>query len=237
MIDIPEQGDGAHRLWCDLLDLARQFPGIWTVIGAHMVALYAWEAGIETRPSQDIDLLADVRLQTTASQDIARFLVERGYEPEILRGGLAHLFRRDDVGEIDLFVPDGIGPRTPIRTIPPNRTIRIPGGTQALLRSEPVAIRTRDVEGEIFRPNLLGAIIVKLRAIDVDDVPNAQRADVALLLGLIADPDSLAQELTHTDRKILKRHAYFADLEGERWNAFAADDPETVALIYRRLLG
>jgi hypothetical protein len=236
LIDVPEQGDGAHRLWCDLLDLARELPGIWTVIGAQMVALYAWEAEIETRPSQDIDVLANVRLQTTAPQEIARFLVERGYEPEILRGGLAHLFRRDEVGEIDLFVPDGIGDRTPTRTIPPNRTIRIPGGTQALVRSEPVAIRTRDVEGEILRPNLLGAIIVKLRAIDVDDVPNAQRADVALLLGLVEDPDSLARELTRTDRRIVRRHAYFADLEDERWNAFFADDPETVALIYRRLL-
>jgi hypothetical protein len=237
MIPIPEQGDGPHRLWCDLLDLAEAFPRHWTVIGAHMAALYAWEAGIDARPSQDIDVLANVRLHTSASEEIARFLMERGYEPEIKRIGLVHLFRRHDVGEIDLFVPDGIGSRTPRRTVPPNRTISIPGGTQALDRSEPVTIRTRDVEGEILRPNLLGAILVKLRAIDVDDLPDAQRADVAMLLSLATEPDSLARELTRKDRKILKRHAYFADLDDERWGRFDADNPETVALVYRRLLG
>lgn len=237
MIAIPEQGDGPHRLWCDLLDLSEAFPRRWTVIGAHMVALYAWEAGIEVRPSQDIDVLANVRLHTSAPEEIARFLMERGYEPEIRRTGLVHLFRRHDVGEIDLFVPDGIGSRTPTRTVPPNRTISVPGGTQALDRSEPVTIRTRDVEGEVLRPNLLGAIMVKLRAIDVDDLPDAQRADVAMLLGLATEPDSIAHELTRKDRKILKRHAYFADLDDVRWGRFDAEDPETVALVYRRLLG
>jgi hypothetical protein len=43
VIDIPEQGDAQHRLWCDLLDLARELPRQWTLIGAHMVALYTWE--------------------------------------------------------------------------------------------------------------------------------------------------------------------------------------------------
>lgn len=236
MIEIPEQGNDAHRLWADLLDLAQAFPRSWTVIGAHMVALYGWEAGVETRPSQDIDVLANVRLHTTASRDIASFLTERGYEPEITAGGLAHRFRRDGAGEIDLFVPDGIGERTTITTVPPNRTIRIPGGTQALDRSEAVAIRTRDRQGEVFRPNLLGAVIVKLRAIDVDDLPNAQRSDVALLLRLIDDPDRLARDLTRKDRKILNQHAYFADPGNAVWNDFHAEDPDSVALVYRRLL-
>jgi hypothetical protein len=236
MIEIPEQGDDAHRLWSDLLDLAQAFPRGWTIIGAHMVALYGWEASVDTRPSQDIDVLANVRLHTRASRDIADFLTERGYQPEITAGGLAHLFRRDGAGEIDLFVPDGIGERTTITTVPPNRTIRIPGGTQALDRSETVAIRTRDREGEIFRPNLLGAIIVKLRAIDVDDLPNAQRSDVALLLRLIDDPDRLVLDLTRKDRKILNRHDYFADPSTAVWKDFHAEDPDSVALVYRRLL-
>jgi hypothetical protein len=236
VIEIPEQGDDAHRLWSDLLDLAESFPRGWTVIGAHMVALYAWEARVPARPSQDIDVLANVRLRTTASRDIASFLTERGYQPEITAGGLAHLFRRDGVGEIDVFVPDGPGERATITTVPPNRTIRIPGGTQALDRSEAVAVRTRERQGEIFRPNLLGAIIVKLRAIDVDDLPNAQRSDVALLLGLVNDPDSLVHDLTRKDRKILSRHVYFADPGDAIWNDFHAEDPESIALVYRRLL-
>jgi hypothetical protein len=237
VIDIPEQGHAQHRLWCDLLDLAQAFPGQWTLIGAHMVALYAWESGADMRPSQDIDVLANVRLSTTAARDIARFLVDRDYEPQISRNGIAHLFRRDDVGEIDLFVPDGIGRRTPDTTVPPNRTIRIPGGTQALERSEPVLVRTRDAAGEILRPNLLGAIIMKLRAIEVDDVPDAQRADVALLVGLVGDPTDLARHLTPKDRRVLERHAYFGNPDDDQWSHFNAADSETVALVYRRLLG
>jgi hypothetical protein len=110
-------------------------------------------------------------------------------------------------------------------------------GTQALTRSEPVVIRTRDAQGEVLRPNLLGSIIVKLRAIDVDDVPDAQRADVALLLGLVADPDDLVPQLTNRDRRVIRRHAYFGDPRDERWGGFHAADSEAVALVYRRLLG
>lgn len=46
MIELPELGDARHDLWCDLIDLARDEPGGWTIIGAHMVALFAWEAGL-----------------------------------------------------------------------------------------------------------------------------------------------------------------------------------------------
>jgi hypothetical protein len=196
VIEIPEQGDAQHRLWSDLLDLAEAFPNQWTVIGAHMVALYAWEAGVTMRASRDVDVLANVRLHAKASEEIARFLVERGYEPQISRNGIAHLFRRNDVEEIDVFVPDGLGPRTPTTTARPHRTIQIPGGTQALGRSETIDVRTRDVNGQLRRPDLLGAIVVKLHAIEVDDVPDAQRADVALLLSLVDDPDALAAQLT-----------------------------------------
>jgi hypothetical protein len=77
---------------------------------------------------------------------------------------------------------------------------------------------------------------VKLRGIDVDDLPNAQRSDVALLLGLVNDPDSLVHDLTRKDRKILSRHVYFADPGDAIWNDFHAEDPESIALVYRRLL-
>ena len=83
----------------------------------------------------------------------------------------------------------------------------------------------------------LGAILIKIRAIEVDDLPAAQRADVALPLQLVDDPDSLAADLAWRERTWLQRHEYFADPTDPHWDGFEADDPERAALAYRRLLG
>jgi hypothetical protein len=236
MIDIPELGDERHRLWCDLVDLAAEHPHGWTIIGAHMVALYAWEAGLSSRPSDDVDVLVNVRLVSDGTELVSRFLLQRDYELEVTDAEVAHLFRRG-VGQVDVLAPDGLGARANLKTVSPHRTLRVPGGTQALNRSVPVEIRTRQVEGEVPRPDLLGAILVKVRAIGVDDLPDAQRGDVALLLALVDDPDRLRRELSRTERGWLRRHGYFGDPSDERWDSFPADDPERVAIVYRRLLG
>ena len=235
-IEIPELGDEQHQLWCDLMDLADAFPDQWTIIGAHMVALYAWEAGVRTRPSEDIDVLVDVRLLTNGAERVSRFLLERDYEPQISADEVAHLFKHGDGRQIDILVPEGLGERVNRRTVPPNRTLSVPGGTQALSRSMRVATRSRDVEAPVPRPNLLGAILVKVRAIEIDDAPNAQRADVALLLQLVRDPDELAQALKGSERGWLQRHPYFADPADRHWDDFEASDREYAALVYRRLL-
>ena len=47
---------------------------------------------------------------------------------------------------------------------------------------------------------------MKVRAIEVDDVPRAQRADVAFLLSLVEDPEPLAAALSKSERRWLKRH-------------------------------
>ena len=62
-IEIPELGDALHDPWVDLIDLGRQSVP-WTLISAHMVALYAWEAGLVARPSNDVDVLVNVRVAT-----------------------------------------------------------------------------------------------------------------------------------------------------------------------------
>jgi hypothetical protein len=234
-IDIPELGDERHQLWCDLIDLAAAFPNSWTIIGAHMVALYAWEAGLTSRPTDDVDVLVNVRLAANGTEEVSRFLRDREYELEVSDTRLAHLFRRG-VAQIDVLAPDGVGERANVRTLRPLRTVRVPGGTQALSRSSLVEVRSRDIVGALPRPTLLGAILVKVRAIDTDDVPNAQRSDVALLLQLVENPDELAGALTRTEKRWLRRHEYLADPADPMWNAIQAEDREQAALVYRRLL-
>jgi hypothetical protein len=233
-IKIPELGDDRHAMWLDLIKL-RQTRIEWTLIGAHMVALFAWEAGISARPSDDADVLVNVRVISGATREVSRFLVDQGYElSHVTPSNLGHHFIRDG-SEIDVLAPEGLSARTDISTIPPARTVQVRGGSQALRRTEPVVIETRGVVGEIPRPNLLGAILVKVRAIEIDDVPEAQRSDVALLLCLVDDPDPLAADLQGAERAWLRRHAYFGDPSDGVWDTTENADRELGATVYRRL--
>lgn len=119
-------------------------------------------------------------------------------------------------------------------TVPNFRTVRVPGGTQALHRSAPVAVRTRSVTGTVPLPDLLGAILVKVRAIAVDDEPQAQRSDVAFLLSLVENPDELARHCSPAERRWLRKHPYFGDPHNACWNGIvgAEDGP----IVYRRLI-
>src|SRR5438876_5901395 len=88
--------------------------------------------------------------------------------------GLGHVFRKGGV-EIDVLAPDGLHTKARRITVPPAHTVQVPGGTQALRRTELVSVRLGRRRGTLPRPNLLGAILVKTRAVDIDDVPENQR--------------------------------------------------------------
>lgn len=89
---------------------------------------------------------------------------------------------------VDVLAPEGLGPRTDLTTTPPGRTLQVAGGTQELERTELLPVVFGDQQGFVPRPSLLGAIIGKAVAVDVHDVPDAQRLDLALLLSLVDDP-------------------------------------------------
>src|ERR1700737_1057648 len=143
-----------------------------------MVALHGWVHGRDhVRPSKDADILVDVRVISEGTGVFCQALVEDGYElTERSVGGHGHSFARGEVS-FDVLAPDGLGPRAQLLTIDGFRTVRVPGGTQALHRTAALAVRTRAATGTVPLPNLLGAILVKVRAIDVDDEPEAQRHD------------------------------------------------------------
>lgn len=234
MIEIPDLGDDFHEMWADLVELARNVQVPWTLIGAHMVALHAWERGRDPlRPSEDADVLVDVRAVTRGTERLSRALLDAGYQLDgVTPQGIGHRFRRGSV-RIDVLAPDGIGERASVTTIGGARTVQVPGGTQALGRSEPVDVRSRSKRGRVPRPNLLGAILVKVRAIAVDDSPDAQRQDVAFLLSLVPDPEPLVQDLSPRERTWLRRHNYLGDPEAPCW--FGIDAAEEGAIAFRRL--
>jgi hypothetical protein len=81
-------------------------------------------------------------------------------------------------------------------------------------------------------PNLLGAIWSRFGPIENDDLPDAQRADVALLLRLVENPD----DLSRIEKRWLRRHEYFGDTDNPMWDRFSAETPEDSALVFRRLI-
>jgi hypothetical protein len=215
-LHLPDQRSVAA--WVAVLELARARPVGWTLIGAQMVALHAAEHGRPLpRLSADADLLADVRLATGATEALAEALLALGFTflgatPD----NVGHRFVRG-AASVDLLAPDGLGSRASRTTVYPAHTVAVPGGTQALRRTQRVAVSVGGQEGIVPRPDLLGAILLKSRAVEVDDVPDSQRLDLALLLSLVPDPRRLAVALTPSERRWLRRRTELFDRQGSAW--------------------
>jgi hypothetical protein len=227
MIDVPAKTGAERELWWTLMDLAER-ERHWTLIGARMVELHALERGrVPARLSLDADALADARIRDpNPVRHLAEILAADGFAlaaPSAF--GAAHTFVKGEV-EIDVLAPEhlGDGSEQARITIPPAHTVEVPGGRQALTRSEVVRIRVGPREGVVPRPALLGAILVKARAVDLDDTPDNQRSDLALLLSMVDDADVLADQLVGAERSWIHRRSEMNDPEGLPWNGL--DTPQ-----------
>jgi hypothetical protein len=170
-----------------------------------MVQLHAYEHAASPRPTSDIDVLGDARARPSVTEHIGKTIDELGgelVEPSSTDPRLGHRFEIDGQA-IDVLAPDGL--RTSPRTLGKQETVQIPGGTQALHRSESVEV---SIDGgppfRLLRPSLLGAILLKARALRVHSRPDDQREDLVLLLSFVADPSALAGELKGNESKWLK---------------------------------
>lgn len=227
-----------NALWLVLIELTELRPGEWTLIGGQMVFLHATEHGVTPpRVSTDLDVLVNARVVSGGIREFVRAIEERGFvlvgaSPE----GLAHRYDRDGVS-IDVLAPEGLGPRTDLTTTPPGRTLQVPGGTQALERTELVPVEFGTSRGLVPRPSLLGAIVAKAVAVDVDDLPDAQRLDLALLLSLVDDPVATTELLTVKDRRRLRARAEMADPDERAWASLNPDAADRGRAAYRLLVG
>jgi hypothetical protein len=219
MIRLATSGSSDIELWTELIKLG-QLSSDWTLIGARMVELHAAEYGqAPLRISADADALANARSRPNAVIGIAQILVDRGFtlsEPSYM--GVGHKFVRGLL-EVDVLAPEGLGARSEAArtTIPPAHTVEVPGGTQALRRSERVEIEVGGVRGSVPRPNLLGAILLKARAVDIDDAPENQRGDLALLLSLAPDARSMVNDSGKHERSWIARRREMDDPDAACW--------------------
>ncbi len=165
-----------------------------------MVALFAIEAQQTQRATTDIDVLADARARPSGTKGATGRLKALGATVhELQRSTPPRGFRFDLDGQIiDVLAPDGLG-RSGAVTTGKFQTIQIPGGTQALSRTEIVEIVVDDVAVALRRPKLIAAILLKARALRVHSRPEDQRHDLVTLLSLLDDPRAARTELTNKE--------------------------------------
>jgi hypothetical protein len=195
-----------QRLWQTVAAIAQQLGDDerWCLVGGLMVALFAMQAAQRPRATTDIDVLANARASPSGTTWAARRLEELGAtltNVDGLDGQRGFRFQLD--GQIiDVLAPDGLGKAA--RTAGKLETIQIPGGTQALERIEVVEIVLAGVASPVRRPTLLGALLLKARALPVHSRPEDQREDIITLLALVEDPDAMRPSLTQAERRWLR---------------------------------
>lgn len=236
MIEIPELGDDVHAMWALLIDLRRELDVEWTLIGAQMVQLHGFRLGKSpTRPSRDADVLVECRL-IAGTELVSAWLIERGLELDgISPDDIGHRFVSDRV-VIDVLAPDHLGARASLVTIPPARTVQVPGGRRALNNSRDFGVRSRDKTGRIPTPSLAAALVAKARAVIVDDLPDAQRRDLAFLLALASlEITEVLADLDAGDRQHISARAEFHDSQQTFWNA-CGDLADDARIAFRRIV-
>lgn len=223
-VTLPPLASPVRELWHVLLTLADDAPVSWTLVGGQMVLLHALEHG-EVPPviSQDGDMVADVRAQPGALSVLVQTLVDAGF---VLSGisadGIAHRYERAIEDQpravvIDILAPDGLGERADLTTTPPGRTIEMPGGTQAINRTELCLVEHEDRQAHIPRPTLLAALIGKAAACGLGGDTSRHHRDLALLCSLVEDPFALAEQLTRGDRRQLRKAHALEDTAHTAW--------------------
>ena len=209
---LPPLSGAQLAAWEALFDLAPVLGDNWTLIGGQMVlihqaeraALPLGEAG--ARFSLDLDVVIDVRAQPRALSHTDAALVSAGFEQDTPdRSGTAHRYRMGDA-VIDVLAPDHIGPNPPRLGI--GVTLGVPGGTQALQRTEAITVQIAGATALIRRPNLIGAIIIKAKAAtSLAPGPRGKDrhfGDLNTLVNLLTRQDYTTAELTKNEQKLLK---------------------------------
>jgi hypothetical protein len=219
MIVLPAMPPEQTASWLGVVELHERLSDGWTLIGGQLVHLHCAERGrFPVRPTNDADTVIDVRADPRILYTFTKTLTDLGFRSAgISAEGREHRWVRGDAS-IDVLLPEGVGERASQRKgvsgIP---TLSTEGGTQALQRSETVAVTVEGREGFVRRPNLVGALIIKAAAHgnpgDVD--PRRHRRDFVVLAGLLTAADFAEDELNKTDRRRLRSIVTAIDADRE----------------------
>jgi len=227
IIRMPVLTETLTVVWHLLFDLAEELPETWCLIGGLMVGLYGVQYGrTGIRPTADGDVLVDIRADPSALRRASDFLTARNLQPDPAPDGILHRFKGVvSSGNIlvDVLAPDNVGPRADLTTTPGGRTIAVPGGTQALNRAEHARVQVGDRIGRISRPNLVGAILIKLAALNLPGNSERHHQDLAFLLSVMPDPLESSTTVTRQERRRLGA-CRLKDRSHSAWNSLTNDE-------------
>lgn len=208
MIILPAMPPEQTASWLGVLDLYENVPDGWTLIGGQLVHLHCAERGrFPERPTNDADTVIDVRADPGILHTFTKALEDLGFRSAgISAEGRQHRWLRDKAS-IDVLLSEGIGETATERQgVTGSPTLQTQGGTQALQRSEVVAVTVAGREGFVRRANLVGALVVKAAAhTNVGDQdPRRHRRDFLVLAELITAADFANEQLSKKDRQRLR---------------------------------
>lgn len=174
--------------WSTLFDLvAATDIDEWILVGGLMVQLHAHRASIPpSRITKDVDVVVDVVTAKASIQAIAGQLRAIGFEvvvPESLKTPAYRCIR--DKEQIDLMVPSDLPPRIQPRLMR-RPAFGVVAGRQAVRRRDTFIVRSGARTVTLRAPDVLGAIIAKGAAHEIDQRDRARHLeDAALLLASI----------------------------------------------------
>lgn len=201
-IVMPVMLAGQAASWLGLMDRYERLDSGWTLVGGQLVHLHCAERGFQPeRPTDDVDTVVDVRASRDMFATFTSALADLGFAPLTSGDGVQHRWLRREA-QIDVLLPDGVGERASSRLGSGGApTIPTPGGTQALGRSQAVAVEVHGRAGYVLRPNLVGALIMKAAAHTITDAARGRhRLDFVTLAGLVGRDDFSEGDLTKKDR-------------------------------------
>lgn len=222
----PLMSPAQEQGWQVLLDLAETCPVAWCIVGGQMTWLLAAEYGVEPRrATEDVDVVVDVRAEPAGIQRLCLWLEDRHIDLEgISAQGVGHRYSRaanPGPGRIifDVLAPENVGRRAVLSTTRGAHTLEAPGTRIALNNAERLEVSLGDRTGWVYRPKLLAAIITKTVATTIPGRSNVERDfyDAALLLSLIPDPISAAQELNNREKAQLRAISSLLNDQHEAW--------------------
>ncbi len=174
-------------------------------------------ASDRVRPTNDIDLVVDLRIEPTVLGHTHDVLAAAGFSQDLPSPeGVAHRYRRGGA-TIDVLAPDHLGARAKL-SLGSGRTIEAPGTSQAFGRVSLVRVELDDeTAGIVRRPTLVGALLGKATAVtEIVSMSSAERAkhvrDVDALARLLGPADRAGASLTTKERATLDRVAEHPDI-------------------------
>jgi hypothetical protein len=207
----------------------------WAITGGQMVMIHlAPHRDTGHRTTADADIVVDVRAgKLAAMAEIAGLLKEQGFKPELSPEGITKFTR--GAARIDLLAPEGMGNDVP--TVDGGRAIAAPGATQALQRTEMVAVTWSDQTTVLRCPTLFSAIVAKAAAATGTNEGASRRQrhldDVVALASVMAVVGPGDEKPTNKDRKRIRSAVALLTQDNPAW--LATSEPQAAAAILAEL--